>query len=377
MSGKRDYYEVLGIERSASAADIKKAFRALARKYHPDKNQGDAEAEARFKEVAEAYEILSDEQKRGMYDRFGHDGLRGAGMGGGFQNTDEVFMHFADIFGDLFGFSSGRRGGGGRRLRRGADLEYPLNLEFLEAAHGCSKEIEVPKHALCDTCTGSGVAAGSKPVTCATCKGAGEVVQAQMFLRIRTTCPACGGSGQTIKDPCTTCSGSGRTRMAEKLKVTIPAGVDEGMQMRLTGKGDVGDPGAPPGDLYVNIRVTPHEVFSRDGLNVLCTLPVHYSLACLGGDIQVPTIDGETKITLPPGTPSGKVVPLRGKGIPSLNGRGRGDQLVQVVVAVPKEMSAREIELVRELAEISGARVAERDRSVLDEMKDWLGRFTS
>lgn len=376
MAGKRDYYEVLGIPRTANAAEIKKAFRALAMKYHPDKNPGDKEAEASFKEVAEAYEILSDEQKRAMYDRFGHDGLKGAGMGSGFQSTDEVFMHFGDIFESLFGFSSGRRGGG-RGPRRGSDLEYPLTIDFLEAAHGVTKEIQVPKHALCDSCSGSGVAAGSQPVTCATCKGHGEVIQAQMFLRIRTTCPSCGGSGQTIKDPCTSCSGQGRTRVSEKVTVKVPAGVDDGMQIRHHGKGDVGDPGAPNGDLYVTMRVQPHPVFSRDGTNVLCTVPVHFSVACLGGEITIPTIDGDQPFTVPAATPSGKVFQLRGKGVPSLNGRGRGDQLVQVVVKVPKELTPREQELIRELGAIAGEKVSDKDRSVLEGVKDWFGRITS
>ena len=375
MAGKRDFYEVLGVPKTASGPDIKKAFRTLAMKYHPDKNPGDAAAEARFKEVAEAYEILSDDQKRGIYDRFGHEGLGRAGVGGGFQSTDDVFMHFSDIFGDLFGLGGGRRGGQ-RGARRGADLEYPLTLEFLEAAHGCAKEVQVPKHALCDTCSGSGAAAGSQPVTCSTCKGHGEVIQAQMFLRIRAACPTCGGSGKVVKEPCDVCSGSGRTRIAEKLKVTVPAGVDDGMQMRLQGKGDVGDPGAPPGDLYVTIRVQDHSVFSRDGTNVLVTVPMYYAVACLGGEVKIPTIDGETPLAVPPSTPSGKVFTLRGKGIASLNGRGRGDQLVQMVVEVPRDMSPRETELVKELATIHGARVPEKDRSVLDDVKDFFGRIT-
>jgi molecular chaperone DnaJ len=372
MAGKRDFYDVLGIPRTAAAPDIKKAFRTLAMKYHPDKNPGDAEAEVRFKEVAEAYEILSDEQKRATYDRFGHDGLRGAGMGGGFQNTDDVFMHFSDIFGDLFG--GGGRRGASRGPQRGADLEYPLTLDFLEAALGCTKEITVPKHAICETCTGTGAAPGSTPVTCTTCKGHGEVIQAQMFLRIRATCPTCRGAGRMVKDPCTSCSGSGRVRVSDKIKVNVPAGVDDGTPLRLGGRGNVGDPGAPPGDLYVIIRVSQHDVFSREGTTVLTTVPMHFAVACLGGEVKVPTIDGETTLTIPPSTPSGKVMTLRGKGIPSLNGRGRGDQLVQVVVAVPKELSPRESELIRELAEIHGAKVPEKEGGFL---KGIFGRITS
>jgi molecular chaperone DnaJ len=359
VAGKRDYYEVLGVARDAGAAEIKKSFRALAMRFHPDKNPGDAEAEVRFKEVAEAYEILSDEQKRGMYDRFGHDGLRGAGMGGGFQNADEVFSHFGDIFGELFGF--GRGGGGGRSgARRGSNLEYALTLDFMEAALGCEKEISVPKHARCDTCSGSGARPGTQPVNCATCGGHGEVIQAQMFLRIRTTCPSCGGRGKTVRDRCGDCQGSGRTRIAESLKVTIPAGVDEGMQLRLTGKGDVGEPGAPAGDLYVAIGVREHEIFRREGSTVVVHVPMSYARACLGGRISVPTIDGDVDVEVAAGTPSGHVVTLRGRGIASPNGRGRGDQLVQLVVAVPKKLTAREEELVRQLAATQDEKVNDR-----------------
>ncbi len=363
---KRDYYEVLGVPRNAPAADIKRAFRQLAMKFHPDKNPGDKDAEAAFKEVAEAYEILGDDQKRQMYDRFGHDGLRGAGLNAGFENADEVFSHFGDLFGDLFGL-----GGGGRRrgARRGPDLEYPLTIEFLEAVKGVEKEVQVPKHAMCEPCGGSGAAPGSQPTTCGTCRGAGEVIQAQMFLRIRTVCPTCEGRGRVVKERCTSCSGQGRTRVTDKLKVTIPAGVDDGMQLRLQGKGDVGDPGSTPGDLYITLRVAEHEMFGRDGNNVLCQIPISYATACLGGTVQVPTVDGEEQIELERGTPSGKVVTLRGKGVPSLNGRGRGDHLVQVVVAVPKVMTAKEEELVRQLASLQDAHV--KDRSIWKDFFRW------
>ncbi|MBM4391741.1 MAG: molecular chaperone DnaJ [Deltaproteobacteria bacterium] len=355
---KRDYYEVLGIKREASQAEIKKAFRALAVKYHPDKNGGDAEAEAKFKEVAEAYEILGDEQKRQMYDRFGHDGLRGAGMNQGFQSSDEVFSHFADIFGDLFGFS-GR--GGNRGPRRGPDLEYPLTIEFLDAVKGCEREIEVPKHAPCDNCSGSGAKAGTQPQVCGTCRGQGEVIQqAQMFLRIRTACPACGGRGKVIRDPCGSCAGSGRTRVSEKLRVNVPAGIDDGMQLRLSGKGEVGEPGATAGDLYVTVRVNAHERFQRDGQNVLLRQPIPYVLAALGGELAVPTIDGEETLAIEPGTPSGKVVQMRSKGAPSLNGRGRGDQLVQLLVDVPRKLSAKEEDLLRDLAAAQGVKVRDK-----------------
>ncbi len=363
MAAKRDFYEVLSVGREASAADVKKSFRSLAMKYHPDKNPGDAEAEAKFKEVAEAYEVLSDDQKRQMYDRYGHDGLRGAGMNSGFQSTDDVFVHFSDLFGDLFGMG----GRGGRRgARRGADLEYPLTIEFLDAAKGCEKEIQVPKHARCDVCSGSGAAAGSSPVSCTTCRGAGEVIQAQMFLRIRTTCPSCGGRGKVVRDPCNSCEGSGRARISETLKVTIPAGVDTGMQLRLHGKGDAGDAGAPPGDLYITLQVAEHAQFRRDGPNVMSTFAMGYAQACLGAEVMVPTVDGEEKIVIERGTPSGKVATLRGRGLPVLNGRGRGDHYVQLVVAVPTTLAPKEEELVRQLAGLQDSKVKE--RGILDEI---------
>jgi len=362
---KRDYYAVLEVVKTASDADIKKAFRALAMKHHPDRNPGDKVAEAKFKEAAEAYEVLSDAEKRATYDRFGHEGLRGQGMGGGFQNSEDVFSQFGDLFGELFG--GGRQRGGRAGPRRGADLEYVLAVEFMDAAKGCEQEIQVPKHGFCETCNGSGAKAGSEPVTCDLCKGAGEVMQRQAFFQIRTACPRCSGSGKTIKDPCGSCSGSGRQRVSDKLKVTIPAGVDDGMQLRLGGKGDIGEKGAPNGDLYVTIRLREHSVFRRDGVHVLCTVPMSFPTACLGGKITIPTIDGDVPHEVEAGTPSGKIVVLRGKGIPSVQGRGRGDQHVQLVVAVPKALGAREEELVRELAAVHDDKV--REKSFWDDLK--------
>jgi molecular chaperone DnaJ len=357
---KRDYYEVLGVTREASQAEVKKAFRSLAMKFHPDKNPGDKEAESKFKEVAEAYDCLGDEQKRQTYDRFGHEGLRGAGMNSDFQNSDEVFQHFASIFGDLFGFGGGRSGA--RGPRRGQDLEYPLVIEFLDAVKGCEREIEIPKHAHCGTCSGSGAKPGSQATQCSTCRGVGEVIQqAQMFIRIRTTCPACGGKGKVIRDPCADCSGSGRKRANERLKVTVPPGVDEGLQLRLTGKGEVGEPGGPAGDLYVTLRVREHERFQRDGQNIILRQPVPFALVALGGELTIPTVDGQETLAIEPGTPSGKVITLRGKGVVAIHGRGRGDQLVQIVVDVPRSLNAREDELLRELAKVQGVKV--RDKS--------------
>ena len=378
MSTPRDYYEVLGVARDAPAEEIKKSYRKLALKYHPDRNPDDPEAEHRFKEASEAYGVLSDDQKRATYDRFGHEGLRGAGGEPNFHSTEEIFSHFAALFGDVFGVGGeGRRGGGGgQRLRRGADLEATLRLTFLEAVHGCEKELEYSRKDRCDTCSGAGVAPGSRPETCGTCGGVGEVIQQQMFLRIRTACPSCGGSGQIIRNPCGSCSGSGRTRVSEKLMVKVPAGVHEGLRIRHHGKGDAGDAGAPAGNLYVHLRVEPHELFRRDDYDILCTAPVSFSQACLGASIEIPTVDeGEPAVLeLPRGTPSGKVFTLRGRGVPHVEGRGRGDMHIQVVVAVPKQLSPREEELIRALAEIQDEKVG--DKGFWSEFRDLWGRFT-
>lgn len=356
-AGKRDYYEVLGVPKDADGKVLKKAFRKLALQYHPDRNPDNPEAEAKFKEASEAYEVLSDDQKRATYDRFGHEGLRGSGYNPGFQDMGDIFSHFGDIFGDLFG-GGGRRGGGRARARRGADLEYQLRLDFMEAVEGCQQDIEVPKHVHCKPCNGSGAKPGSTPSKCGTCGGVGEVIQQQMFLRIRTTCPSCHGKGTTITDPCTSCNGKGRVRETEKLSVTVPAGVDTGMQLRLSGKGQAGDVGAPPGDLYVTIRVKEHEFFKRDGLHVFTQVSISYPQACLGTQFEVPTVKGQRSLDVPRGTPSGKVFVLPKQGITGVNGRGQGDHHVQVVVEVPKKLSDEEEELIRQLAAHQDGKVA-------------------
>ena len=356
----RDYYEVLGVARDASGTDIKKAYRKLALKFHPDRNPDDPEAETRFKEASEAYEVLSNDEKRKVYDRFGHDGLKSSGYEPNFTDASDIFSAFADMFG--FGFGGGR-GGRRRGPRRGADLEYPLRLDFLEAAHGVKKEIEISRHTHCDTCEGTGLKDGQTPSSCTTCGGAGQVIQQQGFLQIRITCPACGGRGQVVapEDTCDACNGSGKQRQSFKKQVTVPAGVDTGMQLRLMGEGEVGDPGAPPGNLFVTIQVQPHEVFKRDGPHTYVTIPVPYPVMVLGGDITVPTIDGEESFTVPRGTESGKVFPMARKGIPRVNGRGpRGDHHVQLVVAVPSQVSEEEEELLRQLAERHDTQVQEK-----------------
>ncbi len=377
MSSPRDYYEVLGVARDASEADLKKSYRKLAMQYHPDRNPDDPQAEAKFKEVSEAYAVLSDAEKRSMYDRFGHQGIRGQGMDPGFANAEDILSQFSDMFGDLFGFGGGGRRGGGRgggpRLRRGSDTEYALQLDFLEAVHGTTKEVSVPRHAICTGCKGSGAEPGTEPTGCTTCGGAGQVIQGHGFLRIRTACPTCQGRGKVVGTPCKQCDGAGRTRVVDTLSITVPAGVDNGLQLRLSGKGDEGDPGAPAGDLYVHIQVREHERFRRNGNEILVEVPISYPQACLGGAITVPTVDGEERLEIPAGTPSGKVFTLRGKGVPNLGRRGgRGDHHVQVVVAVPTRLSGDEEELIRKLAALQDHRVSEKGF-----WKEFLGRFST
>ncbi len=361
----RDYYDILGIARDASPQDLKKAYRKLALQYHPDRNPDDPEAEAKFKEAAEAYEVLADEKKRQVYDRFGHEGLRGRGFDPNFSDVSDIFSAFGDMFGfgDLFGFSGGGRGQHQQQVRRGADLEVRLDLEFMEACHGAAKEVTVTRHVHCDTCTGSGLKEGAKRATCRSCGGRGQVVSQQGFLRIRTVCPTCRGTGSTVEpgDRCADCGGLGRQRQSEPIKITVPAGVDTGIQLRLVGKGEVGDPGAPPGNLYITIHVEPHSLFRRDGLDTYCSIPVPFPTMALGGEIRVPTIHGEETLSVPRGTESGKVFHLREKGIQAIHGRGQpGDHHVQLVVDVPQELSEEQEGLIRQLAGLQGSDVREK-----------------
>lgn len=369
MAEKRDYYEVLGVSKDTQPGELKRAYRKLALKYHPDRNQ-DADAEDRFKEVSEAYQVLSDPQKRDAYDRFGHQGLGGAGYQAGFQNVDDIFSHFSDIFGDLFGF--GGMGGGRRRVRKGADIEYPLEIDFLDAVHGCTHELTVPKHQVCDTCSGSGAKPGSQPSTCGTCGGQGEVIQAQGFFRIRTTCPTCRGQGTVIQDPCPSCRGRRAVPTNETLKITLPAGVDDDMQLRLGGKGEPSLAGGPPGDLYVTVRVRKHQDFERRGLDIYSKIPVSYAQACLGATLNIETVDGPQELEISAGTPSGKVFRLYGKGVSAVRRRQRGDHYVQAVVAVPQSLTAEEEELIRQLAELQDDKVHERGffRDLMGKLKN-------
>ena len=361
MSEKRDYYEVLEIAKGASQSEIKKAYRKLAMKYHPDRNPDNAEAEANFKEVSEAYAVLSDDEKKARYDQFGHAGLgQGAGGFGGFQSTDEIFSQFGDIFGDFFGFGRGG-GGGGRQRRRGEDLQVTVEIDFLQAVHGCEKSISIPRKEHCKTCDSSGAAPGSKPITCDMCNGTGNVSMQQMFFQIRQPCPKCKGQGKRITNPCKDCNGDGRIRSKSDIKIPVPPGVDTGLALRLSGKGNDGESGAPAGDLKVVLRVRDHEFFQREGEHITCTIPITYPQACLGTTVKVPTVDEDVELEIPAGTQPGKVFTLRGKGAPHLGARrGRGNQYVQVIIGVPTEMSPAEEALVRKLAELHQDDVNER-----------------
>ncbi|MGB5511464.1 MAG: molecular chaperone DnaJ, partial [Woeseiaceae bacterium] len=327
---KRDYYEVLGVSKSASADEIKKAYRRLAMKHHPDRNKDGDGSEARFKEAKEAYEVLKDTDKRATYDRFGHDGLKGpTGGPGGFGAEG-----FGDIFGDVFGdiFGGGRRSGGGPQVFRGADLGYELQLDLEKAVAGDSVTIDVPTQVSCDTCKGSGAKKGSEPVTCSTCSGVGQVRMQQGFFSIQQTCPACKGAGTTIADPCSACHGRGRVRKTRTLSVKVPAGVDDGDRIRLSGEGEAGRNGGPAGDLYVEIRVKPHKIFKREGSNLSCEVPVSFATAALGGEVELPTLDGNVSLKVPAGTQSGKVFRLRGKGVTTVRDPRQGDLFAEVAV---------------------------------------------
>ncbi|MBI3092337.1 MAG: molecular chaperone DnaJ [Candidatus Tectomicrobia bacterium] len=347
---KRDYYEVLGVSRSANTEEIKKAYRKLALKHHPDRNPGNQDAEEKFKEAAEAYEVLRDAEKRQLYDRFGHEGLKGSGFAG-FHDFDDIVTSFGDIFGDLFGF--GRRG---RRssARQGADLRYDLEIDFMEGVRGAEREIEIEKYTRCHACEGTGARPGTSPITCPTCAGRGQVSRTQGFFELRTTCPACRGQGTIIREPCDDCHGGGRVRSKKRLSLKIPAGVDTGARLRLTGEGEEGMDGGPPGDLYIDLYVREHEFFKREGAHLICTIPISFSLAALGGKLEVPTLEGSEAIEIPRGTQSGAVFRLPGRGIPSLRGYGAGDQILQITVRTPTKLSKRQEELLRELAEIEG-----------------------
>src|SRR4051812_46138689 len=369
MATKRDYYEVLGIKRDASPEEIKRAYRQLALKNHPDKNPGDPEAEQRFKEGAEAYEVLSDQAKRQRYDRYGHAGLEGAGVHD-FRNAEDIMSTFGDIFGGgLFGDLFGQRQ---RGPRAGQDLLYKLEIELVEAARGTSKSIDVTRQEFCADCRGSGAKKGTVATTCNYCGGQGQVVQSRGFFQVATTCPSCGGEGVRVTDPCPSCRGTGRIAQVAHLKVDVPPGVESGMTLQLRGQGEPGDPGAPRGNLRIQILVRKHPFFERNRNDLICQVPISFPQAALGAEIQVPTLDGPDRLHVPKGTQSGDVLRIKGRGMPDIGGRSRGDELVEVVVETPRHLSPRQEELLRELAEIEHGDVSPRRKSFFEKLRDYF-----
>ncbi len=375
---KRDYYEVLGVARDADEDTLKKAYRKLAMKHHPDRNPDDKSAEEKFKEAKEAYEVLTDEQKRAVYDRHGHAGLDASGGGGGGPGQPG-FGGFADAFGDIFGdiFGQGRAGGGGRNgVYRGADLRYNLEITLEEAAHGTETKIRIPTHDPCEVCDGSGAKPGTQPKTCTTCNGVGQVRMQQGFFSVQQDCPKCHGSGKIIQDACGTCHGAGRVKKQKTLAVKIPSGVDVGDRIRLTGEGEPGVNGGPSGDLYVQIQVKPHTVFERDGNDLHCEMPISFVTAALGGEIEVPTLDGAAKIKVPHETQSGKVFRLRGKGIKGVRSREHGDLLCHLVLETPVHLNERQKQLLRDFENATledGGRHNPRAKSWMDKAKEFFG----
>ena len=366
----RDYYEVLGVGKNASDDEIKKAYRKLAMKYHPDRNPDSREAEEKFKEAKQAYEILSDEQKRAAYDRFGHAGVDPSAAGGGGAGA----QHFADAFGDIFGEIFGNRGGrgGGPQVYRGADLRYSMDITLEQAAAGFDTEIRVPSWETCDVCSGSGAKPGTKPQTCGTCNGAGAVRMQQGFFSVQQTCPTCHGSGQVIPDPCVPCDGVGRVRKNKTLQVKIPAGIDDGMRIRSSGNGEPGVNGGPPGDLYVEIHIKPHDIFQRDGDDLHCELPIPFTTAALGGAIEVPTLTGQAEITVPEGTQSGKTFRLRGKGLRGIRSNYPGDLYCHVTVETPVRLTDDQKALLQRFADSlneGGSKHSPQSKSWTDRVK--------
>jgi molecular chaperone DnaJ len=367
---KRDYYEILEVHKNASETEIKKAYRKLAIQFHPDKNQGDKAAEDKFKEVSEAYEILSDAEKRAQYDQFGHAGVSGSGFGGGgfgFGAGTPFSDIFSDIFGDVFGGTGARQRGRGRR---GDDLQYTLDISFEEAANGIETKIDVPYAKRCETCAGTGAKPGTDPKPCPTCRGAGQVRFQQGFFSVSRTCSHCNGEGKILDNPCSTCRGAGSVKDTKTLSVKVPPGVETGNRLKVTGEGGQGTKGGSNGDLYVLINVKEHSIFSREGNDVICETPVSFTQAALGAEIEIPTLDGKVSLKIPEGTQSGKIFRMRGKGIPVLQGYGRGDQLVVVRVETPTNLNRQQRELLEEFAKISSEEMHPMGKSFLDKVMD-------
>jgi len=371
---KRDYYEVLGVAKDADENTIKRAYRKLAMKYHPDRNPDDTAAAEQFREVTEAYEVLTDDSKRARYDQYGHAGVDEQmqdfwGRGG--AQDSHAFRDFGDMFGDVFGDMFGF-GGGGARSGRGADLRYNLTMTLEEAANGREVELKIPRHETCGGCNGSGARPGTNPVPCNTCGGHGQVQMQQGFFAVRRTCPTCQGAGTRIESPCVECGGAGRVKVTKKLKIKVPAGVYDGAQVRVSGEGESGQHGSPAGDLYVVISLKKHAIFEREGADLHCTMPVTFPQASLGAEVDAPTLDGRIKIKIPAGTEGGRVFRLRGHGVPDVRTGGqKGDLYVRVQIAVPKKMSARQVELLREFANETGDEVYPERSSFLGKVKDF------
>jgi molecular chaperone DnaJ len=368
---KRDFYEVLGLGKNASDDEIKKAYRKLAMKYHPDRNPDNKAAEEKFKEVKEAYEMLSDPQKREAYDRYGHAGVD-PNMGGGGAGAGGFADAFGDIFGDIFG---GGRRGGGPQVYRGADLRYNLEITLEQAANGYETTIQVPSWDECDTCHGSGAKPGTSPVTCTTCGGHGQVRVQQGFFAIQQTCPKCHGTGKIIPEPCTTCSGVGRIKRKKTLEVKVPAGIDDGMRIRSSGNGEPGVNGGPPGDLYVEIHIKQHQVFQREGDDLHCEIPISFATAALGGDVEVPTLSGKASFTIPEGTQSGKTFRLRGKGVKGVRSGYAGDLFCHVVIETPVRLTERQKDLLREFEQLTvegGSKHNPQSNSWMDKVKKFF-----
>jgi len=367
VAQKRDYYDVLQLHRNASEAEIKKAYRKMAFKYHPDQNSGDPQAEAKFKELTEAYGVLTDAQKRALYDQYGHEGLQqqaGGGFnGGGFGDI------FGDLFGEVFGASGGRRRSSGRA---GESLRYNLDIEFDEAVFGTQAKIKIPRHKTCDVCNGSGVEAGSEPEVCPTCKGHGQVRFQQGFFSVSQACSTCRGEGTIIKNPCKQCAGTGRQREEKNLSVKIPAGVETGTRLKLLGEGGAGSKGGPSGDLYVVIQVKEHPFFHRRGNDIYCQIPISFAQAALGANLEIETLEEKERISVAEGTQSGDLLYLRGKGVPHLNGYGRGDQVIELLVVTPKNLNVRQRELFVELAKEDGDESTHEHKSFFSKVREML-----
>ena len=375
---KRDFYEVLGLSKSADEKEIKRAYKRLAMKYHPDRNQGDKESESKFKEIKEAYEILSDAQKRAAYDQYGHAAFEQGGFGGqggGFGGGADFGDIFGDVFGDIFG--GGRRQ---QRASRGSDLQYNMDLTLEEAVRGITKEIRIPTLETCDKCHGSGAKEGTSAETCSTCHGAGQVHLRQGFFTVQQACPTCHGRGKVIKEPCSKCHGDGRVERYKTLSVKIPAGVDTGDRIRLSGEGEAGENGAPAGDLYVQVHVRQHHIFERDGNNLYCEVPINFAIAALGGEIEVPTLDGRVKLKIPAETQTGKMFRMKGKGVKSVRSSTVGDLMCRVVVETPVKLNEKQKELMEQLGESFGGKSGEkntpRSKSFLDGVKKFFDDLT-